>query len=85
MSQRLAPLADYDPSRQLARLGDRPLLLWHGEADELVPTAETLRLKAALRDAQLDNQLTWLTEANVGHKITPLALRSLVDFFQSSL
>ncbi len=85
LSQRLAPLADYDPSRQLARLGDRPLLLWHGEVDELVPTAETLRLTAALRDAQLDNQLTWLTEANVGHKITPLALRSLVDFFQSSL
>lgn len=85
LSERLAPLASYDPSRQLARLADRPLLLWHGEADEVVPAAETRRLTAALRDARLDQRLTWLTEAGVGHKITPLALHSLVDFFRASL
>lgn len=83
LTRRLAPLADYDPSRQLARLADRPLLLWHGEADEVVPAAETQRLIQALGAAQLDRQLTWQTEPGVGHKITPQALSALVDFFAS--
>ncbi|PNS12462.1 esterase [Mixta theicola] len=83
LARRLAPLADYDPSRQLTRLADRPLLLWHGEADEVVPAAETQRLVQALASAQLDRQLTWLTEPEVGHKITPQALAALVTFFAS--
>ncbi|MFD1804620.1 esterase [Mixta tenebrionis] len=85
LAERLAPLAAYDPSRQLAKLADRPLLLWHGAADEVVPAAETQRLVAALRASQQDRQLTWLTEPNVGHKITPQALQALVDFFRASL
>lgn len=83
LARSLAPLAEYDPSRQLSRLADRPLLLWHGEADEVVPVAETRRLIQALSDAQLDRQLTWLTEPDVSHKITPQALRALTDFFVS--
>ncbi|URQ60407.1 esterase [Pantoea alhagi] len=79
----LAPLAGYDPSRQLERLADRPLLLWHGEADDVVPVAETQRLVQALTSAQLDQQLSWLTEPGVGHKITPQALEALVSFFAS--
>lgn len=83
LARRLAPLADYDPSRQLARLADRPLLLWHGAADELVPAAETQRLAQALAATQRDRLLTWLTEPGVGHKITPQALDALVAFFAS--
>ena len=33
----MAPLADYDPCNRLEALANRPLLLWHGEADEVVP------------------------------------------------
>ncbi|SUB14862.1 esterase [Pantoea agglomerans] len=32
---RMAPLADYDPCNRLEALANRPLLLWHGEADEV--------------------------------------------------
>ncbi|YCH30110.1 esterase [Erwinia sp. D4-22] len=83
LTRRLAPLEAYDPSRTLSRLADRPLLLWHGEADEVVPAAETQRLVQALAAARLDQRLTWLTEPGVGHKITPQALGALVDFFAS--
>ena len=83
LARRLAPLTAYDPSRTLERLADRPLLLWHGEADEVVPAAETQRLVQALTAAQRDRHLTWLTEPGVGHKITPQALGALVDFFAS--
>lgn len=82
---RLAPLAPYDPSQHLAMLANRPLLLWHGEADEVVPFAETVRLEKALREAQLDGKLTYLSETQIGHKITPSALCALVSFFKHHL
>ncbi|ADU70836.1 esterase [Pantoea sp. At-9b] len=82
---RLAPLAPYDPSQHLAMLANRPLLLWHGEADEVVPFAETVRLEKALRAAQLDGKLTYLSEKQIGHKITPSALCALVSFFKHHL
>ncbi len=82
---RLAPLAPYDPSEQLEKLAQRPLLLWHGEADEVVPFAETVRLEKALREAGLDAQMTSLSEKHIGHKITPSALTALVSFFKHHL
>lgn len=82
---RLAPLAPYDPSQHLEKLASRPLLLWHGEADEVVPFAETVRLEKALREAQLDGKLTSLSEKQIGHKITPSALCALVSFFKHHL
>jgi len=37
----LNKLADYDISHQLEKAGNRPLMLWHGEEDDVVPAAET--------------------------------------------
>ena len=82
---RLAPLAPYDPSQQLDKLANRPLLLWHGEADEVVPFAETVRLEKALREAQLNGKMTYLSEKQIGHKITPSALTALVSFFKHNM
>lgn len=83
--QRIAPLAEYDISRQLQKIADRPLLVWHGEADEVVPAAESMRLEKALREARLDARLTFLTEQGVGHRITPLALEATTAFFKRHL
>ncbi|MBP2169519.1 fermentation-respiration switch protein FrsA (DUF1100 family) [Erwinia toletana] len=85
LAQRLAPLQAYDVTHQLEQLANRPLLLWHGEADEVVPAAETVRLARALREASLDTHLTFLTESGVGHRITPPALSAIVAFFKHHL
>ncbi|NIF21411.1 esterase [Candidatus Pantoea multigeneris] len=81
----MAPLAEYDPCQQLEKLSQRPLFLWHGEADEVVPFVETQRLDQALRERQWDAQLTSLSEPHIGHKITPAALTALVSFFKHHL
>lgn len=82
----LAPLlAEWDVSQQLARVADRPLLLWHGDADDVVPPDETFRLQQALRREQLDANLTCVWQAGVRHRITPEALTSAVDFFTRHL
>jgi fermentation-respiration switch protein FrsA (DUF1100 family) len=41
-------LSEWDVSHQLASLARRPLLLWHGDADDVVPPEETFRLEQAL-------------------------------------
>lgn len=85
LQQATAPLADWDVSRHLPRLADRPLLLWHGEEDDVVPADETWRLQQALTQAGLDKQLTCIWEAGVKHRITPVALDATVDFFRARL
>lgn len=81
----VSPLADWEVTTALPRLADRPLLLWHGEADDVVPAAETFRLQQALRQAGLNNNLTCLWEAGVKHRITPTALDATVAFFRQHL
>jgi predicted esterase len=81
----MAPLAEYEVFHQLDKLGDRPLLLWHGDADPLVPAAESRRLYEALAARDLAGQVTYLTEPGIGHKITVSALAAAAAFFQRHL
>lgn len=81
----IAPLAKWDVSQQLARLADRPLLLWHGQDDDVVPAAESFRLQQAMIQAGLDHNLTCQWQAGVRHRITPEALAATVSFFRQHL
>lgn len=67
----------------LPRLAGRPLLLWHGQDDDVVPAVETFRLQQALIQAGLDNNLP-ACEAGVRHRITPEALAATVTFSAST-
>jgi hypothetical protein len=80
-----AELAEWDVTHQLEKLATRPLLLWHGEDDDIVPAAETFRLQQALHQQGLDEQLTCEWQAGVRHRITPEALETTVAFFQRHL
>jgi hypothetical protein len=82
---RIALLADYGVEHHWDSFAGRPLLFWHGEADDVVPAAESERLASELRLRGLSQRLTYLTEAGVRHRITPGALAATVTFFQRSL
>ncbi len=77
-------LNEWDVSHQLASLARRPLLLWHGDADDVVPPEETFRLEQALRQADLAARLTCVWQKGVRHRITPEALATTVAFFSST-
>jgi hypothetical protein len=81
----IASLEEYDAGSRLERLGNRPLLLWHGEEDDVVPAMETFRLQQALIRHGLDENLTCLWEAGVKHRITPSALNATTQFFARHL
>jgi fermentation-respiration switch protein FrsA (DUF1100 family) len=78
-------LAEWDVTQQLSTLANRPLLLWHGEEDDVVPPEGTFRLQQALRQNDLDTHLTCIWQKGVRHRITPEALAATVAFFQRSL
>ncbi|WP_200552130.1 esterase [Kosakonia sp. LAM2021] len=81
----IAPFSQWDVSTQLSRIADRPLLLWHGEQDDVVPAAESFRLQQALQEQGLDTNLAYQWEAGVTHRITPQALSTTTDFFSRYL
>ncbi len=78
-------LAGWDIAHQLDKLAVKPLLLWHGEDDDVVPAAETFRLQQAMREQGLDAQLCCHWQTGVRHRITPEALDVTVAFFQQHL
>lgn len=80
-----AELAEWDVEHQLETLAARPLLLWHGEDDDVVPAAETFRLRQAMQRQGLDRLLSCHSQAGVRHRITPEALDVTVAFFKRFL
>lgn len=80
-----AALVEWDVTHALPHLANRPLLLWHGDADDVVPPDGTFRLQQALKNEGLDGNLTCLWEAGVRHRITPTALDATVSFFRQHL
>ena len=73
------------PTNHLEQLGDRPLLLWHGLDDDVVPADESLRLQQALSETGRDKLLTCSWQPGVRHRITPEALDAAVTFFRQHL
>ena len=78
-------LAEWDVSEQLDTLASRPLLLWHGDEDDVVPPGETFRLQRSLQQSDLADNLTCIWQKGVRHRITPEALAATVAFFQRHL
>ncbi len=65
-------------------LANRPLLLWHGDEDDVVPPDGTFRLQQALQQNNLDADPD-VRLAKVRYRITPEALAATVAFFQQNL
>ncbi|MBJ3814081.1 esterase [Shimwellia pseudoproteus] len=83
--QIMAPLADYEASVNLRTLSDRPLFLWHGLDDDVVPAADSLRLQHQLLEQGGAALLTCQWQAGVRHRVTPEALEATVRFFAQHL
>ncbi|EKR7491973.1 prolyl oligopeptidase family serine peptidase [Escherichia coli] len=78
-------LAEWEATNHLEQLSDRPLLLWHGLDDDVVPADESLRLQQALSETGRDKLLTCSWQPGVRHRITPEALDAAVTFFRQHL
>jgi dipeptidyl aminopeptidase/acylaminoacyl peptidase len=78
-------LRQFDAANHLERLGDRPLFVWHGERDDVVPFAEAARLRSELAAHGLDRHLEFVSEPLGVHRVTHDAAAAGVQFFGRNL
>lgn len=84
-TQQMALLLQCDVSDKLALVGSKPLLVWHGEQDDVVPFAESARLQQALVQHHLAQNLTFISDPAAKHKVSVNALQKTTEFFAARL
>lgn len=82
---RMQALAEYEVAGRLDRIADRPLLVWHGQRDDIVPCSESTRLRDELAGRGLDGNLRFITEPNGAHKLSMAASVAGMEFFARHL
>lgn len=80
-----APLLGLDFSGKAALIAGKPLFVWHGEQDDVVPFGESQRLRQELADNDADANLTFISEADAKHKVSVNALAESTAFFAAKL
>jgi len=86
INQLIQTLTRYDLSDQLHKLNDRPLLLWHGEADRVVPFDHTASFyELAKHEYSNKDHLHFIKEPNRDHKVSRHAILKTVDWFTTYL
>lgn len=83
--RRMDALRPYDIANQLDRLADRPLFVWHGGRDEIVPVGESLRLQDALTRMGAEQKLEMSIDLDAEHKITMASAVLGIEFFKRHL
>lgn len=82
----LAKLKDLDLSKQISSLNERPLFLWHGEADRIVPFDHTYTFYQKAKDYYKNKELIHFSrEVNRDHKVSRPAILKTVDWFNKHL
>ncbi len=80
-----APLLHLDISDKTSLIAKKPLLVWHGEKDDVVPYIESLKLKQALESYNGAANLTFISEPEAKHKVSVQGLIETTDFFAAHL
>ncbi|MFU2314898.1 esterase [Rahnella sp. PCH160] len=80
-----APLLSLDISGKTALIAGKPLFVWHGEQDDVVPFGESQRLRQELAENGADANLTFISEADAKHKVSVNALAASTEFFAARL
>lgn len=77
----------YDLSTQPETLKGRPLFIWHGKKDAVVPFDPTYDFYLTIRDIYMKHpeQLQFLADERAGHKVTREALLKTVEWFAAYL
>lgn len=83
-NEAIASLQQYDISLQPELLNHRPLLMWHGTEDNVVPFELTKSFYEEIK-SHYDGQLTFLPEQGRGHHISNLSIRETANWFKNYL
>lgn len=86
IQQLLKGLETYDLSKRIDTLNDRPLFLWHGEADTVVPFEHSYTFyEEAKRTYKKKKHIRFLKERDCDHKVSRQAVKETVNWFKKYL
>lgn len=81
VNELLEQLKPLDLSLNIDKLNNRPLFVWHGEKDEVVPFALAEAFHEQLsNDENYTEEITFVTEQQAGHKVSRQARLALVSW-----
>lgn len=81
-----ASLKLLDLSLQPEKLHNRPVLFWHGEADDVVPAEHAKSFYEDVKDTyENKNHIRLILEANRNHKVSRYAILETVKWFKKYL
>lgn len=83
--RRMRRLADVEVPGRYERIAHRPLMLWHGRRDDIVPYGESERLRDELAERGLDGNLTFIGDPRGVHRLSMAASVAGVEFFERHL
>lgn len=79
-------LEQYDLSKQISLLNERPLFMWHGEADSVVPFEDTYQFYHQVKDHyENKGMLKFVPEKDTDHKVSRFAILEAVKWFKKHL
>lgn len=81
----MALLRSLDISDKTALIASKPLFVWHGEQDDVVPFNESAKLRQVLEGHNQSANLTFISEPRAKHKVSVYALNRTTEFFANHL
>lgn len=85
VDERISKLAPYDLSAQPTKLKNRPLMMWHGKEDDVVPFAYSEKLYEALVEEDMSDNVAFMVDEKAKHKITIEGMLAAVGFLEEKL
>lgn len=86
LEQIFSQLEELDLSKDISALKERPLFLWHGEADRVVPFSHAYNFyKEAKKSYKNEEYIQFSREANRDHKVSRSAILDTVNWFYKHL
>jgi uncharacterized protein len=87
LEAQIAGLAKFDLGKQPELLKGRPILFWHGKRDDVVPYQYTYDFYKQILPYYkgVEDQLKFINDPKVGHKVSREALLETVEWFKKHL
>ncbi|EKZ4975722.1 esterase [Listeria monocytogenes] len=85
VDERILALQKYDLTQNITKINNRPLLLWHGKKDDVVPFAYSEKLYQTLVEESLADNVQFIIDDNAKHKVSVEGMLQGVSFFEKFL
>lgn len=85
VDERILTLQKYDLTQNITKINNRPLLLWHGKKDDVVPFAYSEKLYQTLVEESLADNVQFIIDDNAKHKVSVEGMLQGVSFFEKFL